>query len=68
MITPKEFRTWQASLGDGRIGAAEIGRQMGKSPDTISRWRNAGVPDDVEPIVRLAMSAITAGLAPWKSQ
>lgn len=67
MITWKEFRNWQASVErHGRpIMGIELAFELGMTPETLSRYRRQGVPDEAERRMRLAMAAISAGLKPW---
>lgn len=60
----KDFRIWQAMVDKNGMQAAMA---LGKSPDTISRYRKFGVPASEAPIVRLAMAAIAAGLKPYEA-
>lgn len=67
MISRKEFRNWQNSIEiEGRpIRGIELARRLGRTDDTITKYRNVGVPDSEEPTLRLAMAAISANLKPW---
>lgn len=67
MVTAKEFRTWQASVEiEGRpIRGVEIARRLGRSPETIAVYRNDGINDQAEMVMRLAMAAISEGVKPW---
>jgi len=67
MITDTDFRVWQATVKvDGKPATSgDIGRLLGRTPNTIVNFRRRGVPTGDEPLMRLAMSAISNGLAPW---
>lgn len=62
-MTAKDFRIWQASIG---LNGRQVAEAFGKSQDTISRYRNDGVPTAESVVVALAMSAIEAQLPPWR--
>lgn len=70
MIEAIDFRRWQAEIEvEGRpIRGIELARRLGREPDTLSRWRNSGVPDSEEKLLRLAMAAMSAGLQPWRQE
>lgn len=59
----KVFREWQSHLG---LSAKDCSRLLGKSDDTISRYRIKGVPIGEAKIVGLACSAIAFNLKPWQ--
>lgn len=67
MITPKEIQDWQRSVNAfGRpIRGTEMASMIGVRPETYCRWRNKGVSDDREKLIRYAMAAVSAGLTPW---
>lgn len=54
-MTGKEFKQWQANMG---WSAAETAKRLGKSPDTISNYRQRGVPRREQIVVGLAMVAL----------
>ena len=60
----KDFKLWMVEAGLNGRAAAEA---LGKSEDTISRYRTAGVPRSESAIVRLACAAIIAKVNPWYS-
>ncbi|CDX26760.1 conserved hypothetical protein [Mesorhizobium plurifarium] len=59
------FIAWQSHM---RFTSAEAARQLGKSADTISRYRRFGVPESEALIVGLACTAIAMKLPPWKQK
>lgn len=61
-MTKEQFVAWQKHLG---LSNAEAGRRLGKSADTISRYRSAGVPASEAEIVGLACSALALAIVPW---
>lgn len=63
-MTAKDFRIWQASVG---LNGRQVAEALGKSEDTVSRYRNGGVPAPEAAVVALAMSAIEAQLPPWRA-
>jgi len=60
-MSPKRFQDWQARMG---WSAAEVSKRLGKSPDTISDYRNKGVPKAQAQVVGLAMAALEHRLEP----
>ena len=58
----KDFKIWMAEVGLNGRQAAEA---LGKSEDTISRYRTVGVPPSEAGVIRLACAALAAKLAPW---
>ncbi len=56
------FREWQEQM---KITAVQAAKLLGKSPDTISRYRTTGVPASEALVVGLACSALAMGLRPW---
>lgn len=60
----KSFRIWQAMVG---LNGRQVAETLGKSEDTITRYRQHGVPMSEETMVRLAMAAVVANLPPWIS-
>jgi TPP-dependent pyruvate/acetoin dehydrogenase alpha subunit len=64
MVDPKDFRIWQAMVGKNGM---QVAIALGKSTDTISRYRKHGVPMSEETMVRLAMAAVAAQLPPWSA-
>jgi len=63
-VDQKSFRIWQATVG---LNGREVAEALGKSEDTVTRYRTHGVPKTEATIVRLAMAAVAAGLAPWSA-
>lgn len=63
-MTGKQFKAWQATMG---WTAAEAGRRLGKSADTISKYRANGVPEREAIVVTLACNALEAGMKPVRS-
>jgi hypothetical protein len=62
IMQAKDFKLWMVEAGLNGRQAADA---LGKSEDTISRYRTSGVPKSETAIVRLACAAIVAKLAPW---
>jgi transcriptional regulator with XRE-family HTH domain len=60
-MTGKQFKEWQVTMG---WSAAEAARRLGKSPDTISKYRAKGVPQREALVVTLACKALEAGIKP----
>lgn len=60
-MTAKEFKAWQADMG---WTATEAARRLGKSADTISRYRAHGVPERDAVTVALACKALANRLTP----
>jgi hypothetical protein len=60
-MTPEAFRAAQDRLG--RQGK-DLAADLGKSEDTIVRYRQQGVPERESRTVRLALAAIAYGLPP----
>lgn len=58
-----EFELWLKTTGLNGRQAAEL---LGKDLDTVSGYRNRGVPRAQAKLVRLACAAIAARLAPWE--
>lgn len=58
----KDFKRWQIDAG---LNGREAADALGKSEDTISRYRTQGVPASESPVVRLACAAIISKLPPW---
>ena len=56
------FIAWQEHMG---FSGAEAAREIGKSADTISRYRRNGVPESESRIVGLACAAIAMKLPAW---
>lgn len=56
------FIAWQSHM---RFTSAEAARQLGKSADTISRYRRNGVPESEARIVALACAAIAMKVPAW---
>jgi hypothetical protein len=61
-MSKDQFVAWQKHLG---ISNAEAGRRLGKSADTIGRYRTQGVPASEAIMVGLACSALALGVPPW---
>lgn len=62
MMPPKDFKLWMVEAG---LNGREAAEALGKSTDTISRYRIVGVPTTEAPIVRLACAAVLAKIEPW---
>lgn len=60
-MTAKQFKEWQARMG---WAGAEAGKRLGKSADTISKYRTQGVPPREAIVVSLACKALEAGIKP----
>lgn len=60
-MTPEAFRAAQDRLN---LSGKEIGEALGKSQDTIVRYRQQGVPERESRAVRLALAALSYGLPP----
>lgn len=60
-MTPEAFRAAQDRLN---LSGKEIGEALGKSQDTIVRYRQQGVPERESRTVRLALAALAYGLPP----
>jgi hypothetical protein len=58
----KDFKLWMVEAGLNGRQAADA---LGKSTDTISRYRITGVPKSEAAIVRLACAAVLAKIEPW---
>lgn len=56
------FKAWQAHMG---FNGAVAAHRLGKSEDTISRYRRHGVPKSEARIVGYACSAIAMMLPEW---
>ena len=54
-MTGKEIRVWMA---ENEMRNRELGERLGRDEETISKWRNAGVPTQMGPAIRLALWAI----------
>lgn len=61
-MSPEAFIAWQALTG---LSGIEAARRLGKTPHTIVRWRQHGIPPGEAPAIALAMSAVAKGLEPW---
>lgn len=61
-MTPGSFRAAQEHLG---LSGIQIGQALGKSPNTIVRYRRDGVPEGESRAIRLALRAIANALPPW---
>lgn len=61
-MTPEAFRSAQDHLGKS---GKELGEDLGKSEDTIVRYRKHGVPDRESRAIRLAIRALANALPPW---
>lgn len=59
------FRAWQAHMG---FNGAETARRLGKSEDTISRYRKRGVGRSESRSIGLACAAISMGLPEWRRE
>jgi transcriptional regulator with XRE-family HTH domain len=60
-VTPEAFRATQDRLG---LSGKELGEALGKSQDTIVRYRQQGVPERESRAIRLALAALSYGLPP----
>jgi len=60
-MTPEAFRSTQERLG---LSGIQIGQALGKSEDTIVRYRQTGVPERESRAIRLALAALAYGLPP----
>lgn len=58
----KDFRLWMVEAG---LNGRQTAEALGKSEDTVTRYRTNGVPRTEEPIVRLACAALLAKVEPW---
>lgn len=58
----KEFKQWMA---EADFNGRETAEALGKSEDTISRYRTAGVPKSESAVIRLACAAIVQKVGPW---
>jgi hypothetical protein len=63
-MNPHDFRIWLAMVDKNGEQAAVA---LGKSTDTIGRYRKKGIPASEAYIVRLAMAAVAAGIKPWSA-
>ncbi|TIW23120.1 MAG: GIY-YIG nuclease family protein [Mesorhizobium sp.] len=59
-----EFVAWQERMD---ITCAEAARLLGKSEDTISRYRLNGIPNHMKQVLELACYAIENGIPAWGS-
>jgi hypothetical protein len=64
-MTPEAFRAAQAHLG---LSGIRIGQALGKSPNTIVRYRRDGVPEGESQTGRLALRALANALPPWPAE
>lgn len=60
-MTPEAFRAAQERLN---LSGKDIGEALGKSPNTIVRYRRDGVPEGESRAIRLALAALSYGLPP----
>lgn len=60
-MSPKRFKDWQERMG---WTASEAAKRLGKSADTISAYRQRGVPGREATVVGLAMAALEHRLDP----
>lgn len=60
-MTPEAFRSFQDHLGKS---GKELAEELGKSEDTIVRYRQQGVPERESRTIRLALAALAYGLPP----
>jgi transcriptional regulator with XRE-family HTH domain len=60
-VTPEAFRAAQERLN---FSGKDIGEALGKSPNTIVRYRRDGVPEGESKAIRLALAALFYGLPP----
>lgn len=56
------FIAWQSHM---QFSNAEAARQLGKSADTIARYRKSGVPASEGRVVALACAAIAMKVPAW---
>lgn len=56
------FKAWQAHM---QLSNAEAARQLGKSEDTISRYRRLGVPASESTLVSKTCTAVALNLPGW---
>ena len=61
-MTPESFRAWQEHAG---LSGRAVSEALGKSEDTIVRYRKHGVPDRESRAIRLAIRALANALPPW---
>lgn len=61
-MTAAQFLAWMARVHLNIGQAAEV---LGKSRDTIARYRTDGVPEREAKVVGLACAAYAHGLPPW---
>lgn len=61
-MTGAQFLAWMARVG---LNIRQAGGVLGKSRDTIARYRTDGVPEREAKVVGLACAAYAHGLPPW---
>ncbi len=67
LMTPADFRAWQARMGLTVRAAADL---LGVAPSTVQDWRtgtsrSTGKPIALPRMLALAFAALAAGLGTW---
>lgn len=58
-MTSDEFKAWQKRMG---WSSAETARRLGITTDTVSNYRNLGIPERAKTMVSLACAALEYGI------